>query len=102
MKDNVRKKTPTARARRRSKQPRRTGRLVPSLVGILILAVIGGIVFATAGRSPSTPIDSGGTLAAGDPAPAFTLPQAGGGKYSLTEDLKEGPVLLYFSMAGQR
>lgn len=102
MKDNTRRKTGTARTKRHRKQSVRPGWLIPSLVGILILVVIGGIVATTVGRSPSTPNDPGGTLAARDPAPAFTLPQSGGSEYSLTEDMKEGPVLLYFSMAGQR
>ena len=40
-----------------------------------------------------------GALAPGDPAPDFALPAADGSGFSLTDQLGQGPVLLYFNMA---
>lgn len=38
-------------------------------------------------------------IATGSPAPAFTLPAAGGGEYSLAAYQGRQPVLLFFHMA---
>ena len=41
--------------------------------------------------------DAGGPIKVGEPAPNFSLPEAGGGDVSLA-DYRGSPVLLYFSM----
>lgn len=102
MTEHSQRKMGIARTKGRRKQPARPGWLIPSLVGVLILVAIGGVVAATVGRSPSGPENASQPLAVGDVAPPFTLPQVGGGEFSLAESLKNGPVLLYFSMAGRR
>ena len=57
------------------------------------IALAGGLLLllTACGRSEG--------LAVGDPAPAFTLPEARGGSVSLADYEGTQPVLLYFHMA---
>jgi hypothetical protein len=53
MKNRAQETRHVTRTKGPRKQPARPGWLIPSLVGIFVLVVIGGIVAATVGRSPS-------------------------------------------------
>ena len=59
-----------------------------------ILSVILGACSTDGSSAPATRE----APAVGDPAAEFTLPDARAGTVSLTEELGERPVLLYFSM----
>ena len=62
----------------------------PIIAHIIILA---GLLLSAC--SNSTPSE----FTVGGPAPAFTLPNAGGGQVSLADYQGQQPVLLYFHMA---
>jgi len=64
---------------------------------LLVLAGLALLVTSCSTGAPATSTPSQ-ELAVGDDAPDFTLPEAGGGSVSLTEELGERPMLLYFSM----
>jgi cytochrome oxidase Cu insertion factor (SCO1/SenC/PrrC family) len=62
-------------------------------LAVLMLAVV---LVGCEQRSPAG--DGGaGPIKVGEAAPAFSLPEAGGGEVSLA-DYRGSPVLLYFSM----
>jgi hypothetical protein len=65
----------------------------PGQAAVMVLVVLGGLLIQGCGRVAQGP------LAAGDRAPAFTLPAATGGEASLAAFVGKQPVLLYFSMA---
>ena len=64
---------------------------------LLLATVLLAVVLTACEQAGSGGENAEGPIRVGEPAPNFSLPEAGGGEMSLA-DHEGSPVLLYFSM----
>lgn len=64
---------------------------------LLLATVLLAVVLTACEQASPGGEDAGGPIKVGEPAPNFSLPEAGGSDVSLS-DYRGSPVLLYFSM----